>query len=395
MTDTGWSKLEVRQCQNPKDADLDSYKEDLGDRNLVNLFSGSVTVHVKNLYTQPVGDLEVHKTVIGEDPNTTTPFHFRVTLDGQTTDPDTQQPISGSDITGTYGGMTFQNGVADFTLTHGQSVTANRLPAGLTYTVIETPVEGYTTVWTGQNGTITKNIVAQAKCVNEKLPVIASTGSLSITKTVTGEGDPEKAWTFSVTLKDEAGADLNGSFSYSGSKTGTLTSGETIRIKHGETVTISGIPAGTQYEVTEAEANQNGYETTASGIQGNITENTTAQAMFTNMKKDGGNEIPDLTGSLSITQTVTGEGDPEKSWTFSVTLKDGTGADLNGNFSYLGSKTGTLTSGGTIQLKHGETVTISGIPAGIQYLVVEAEANQDGYETTVLLWYRPVTRSSL
>ena len=114
MTDTGWSKLEVRQCQNPKDADLDSYKEDLGDRNLVNLFSGSVTVHVKNLYTQPVGDLEVHKTVIGEDPNTTTPFHFRVTLDGQTTDPDTQQPISGSDIMGTYGGMTFQNGVADF-----------------------------------------------------------------------------------------------------------------------------------------------------------------------------------------------------------------------------------------------------------------------------------------
>ena len=63
----------------------------------------------------------------------------------------------------------------------------------------------------------------------------------------------------------------------------------------------------------EAEANQNGYETTVTGAQGNIIENATAQAMFTNEKKDGGGGgVSDLTGSLSITQTVTGEGDPEK-----------------------------------------------------------------------------------
>ena len=280
--------------------------------------------------------------------------------------------------------MTFQNGVADFTLTHGQTVTASRLPAGLTYTVTEEASEEYTAIWTGQNGTIQTNAVAQVHCINEKNEDSVPAGNLSITKTVTGEGDREKAWTFSVTLKDGTGADLSGSFAYSGSKTGTLTSGGTIQLKHGETVTISGIPAGTQYLVTEAEANQNGYETTVTGAQGNIIENATAQAMFTNEKKDGGGGgVSDLTGSLSITQTVTGEGDPEKAWTFSVTLKDKSGADLNGSFSYLGSKTGTLTSGGTFQLKHEETVTISGIPAGTQYLVTEAEANQDGYQTTV------------
>ena len=383
MTDVGWSKLEIRQCQNPKDSDLDSHKEDLGSRNLVNLFSGSVTVHVKNLYTQPAGDLRVSKIVTGENPDTTTAFHFRVTLTGESTDPDTQQPISGSDIAGTYGGMTFQNGVADFTLTHGQTVTASRLPAGLTYTVTEEASEEYTAIWTGQNGTIQTNAVAQVHCINEKNEDSVPAGNLSITKTVTGEGDREKAWTFSVTLKDGTGADLSGSFAYSGSKTGTLTSGGTIQLKHGETVIISGIPAGTQYLVTEAEANQDSYQTTASGTQGNIMEDADAQAMFINEKKDGGDGgVSDPTGNLSINKTVTGEGDREKYWTFSVTLKDSTGADLSGSFAYSGSKTGALTSGGTIQLKHGETVIISGIPAGTQYLVTEAEANQDGYQTT-------------
>ena len=137
-------------------------------------------------------------------------------------------------------------------------------------------------------------------------------------------------------------------------------------------------------EVTEAEANQDGYQTTTGGTQGNIMEDADAQAMFINEKKDGGDgEVSDPTENLSITKTVTGEGDREKAWTFSVTLKDSTGADLSGSFAYSGSKTGTLTSGGTIQLRHGETVIISGIPAGTQYLVTEADANQDGYQTTV------------
>ena len=121
------------------------------------------------------------------------------------------------------------------------------------------------------------------------------TGNLSITKTVTGEGDPEKAWTFSVTLKDETGADRSGSFSYSGSKTGTLTSGGTFQLKHEETVTISGIPAGTQYLVTEAEANQDGYQTTVTGAEGMIQEGVLSTAVFINdwSKSTTTPEIPD------------------------------------------------------------------------------------------------------
>ena len=66
--------------------------------------------------------------------------------------------------------------------------------------------------------------------------------------------------------------------------------------------------------MTEAEANQNGYETTVTGAQGNIIENATAQAMFTNEKKDGGGGgVSDLTGSLSITQNRYRRGGSRKS----------------------------------------------------------------------------------
>ena len=64
-----------------------------------------------------------------------------------------------------------------------------------------------------------------------------------------------------VTLKD--------SYEYTGTHAGTLLltpNGDgsysgTITLKHGESITIQDIPEGTLYEITEQEANQDGYET--------------------------------------------------------------------------------------------------------------------------------------
>ena len=52
--------------------------------------------------------------------------------------------------------MTFENGVATFTLRHGQSATAEDLPAGLGYTVVEhdANTNRYRTTYTGETGTI-------------------------------------------------------------------------------------------------------------------------------------------------------------------------------------------------------------------------------------------------
>lgn len=86
------------------------------------------------------GSLIVRKTVdaYGEKSRD---FEFTVTLSDKT-------------INGSYGEMTFKDGVAVFTLKHGESKTAGKLPTGISYTVKETPVKGYTSEVKNNEGTI-------------------------------------------------------------------------------------------------------------------------------------------------------------------------------------------------------------------------------------------------
>ena len=103
------------------------------------------------------GSLTVSKTVAGNDGDTSKSFHFTVTL-------------SNTSLSGTYGGMTFKNGVASFALKHGESKSASGLPVGVTYTVVEQEAnkDGYTTTATGTGGTITKDVTAEANFTNTK-----------------------------------------------------------------------------------------------------------------------------------------------------------------------------------------------------------------------------------
>ena len=57
-----------------------------------------------------------------------------------------------------------------------------------------------------------------------------------------------------------------------------------LTLKHNEKKTAIGLPADVHYEVTEAEANQNGYTTTAENASGIIVKDTTVVASFTNNK---------------------------------------------------------------------------------------------------------------
>ena len=82
------------------------------------------------------GDLSVSKTIAGDGADQTEKFTFTVTL-GDTS------------ISGTYGDMTFINGVATFQLGHGESAKATGLPAGLAYTVTEAN-KSYTVTSTGK-----------------------------------------------------------------------------------------------------------------------------------------------------------------------------------------------------------------------------------------------------
>ena len=218
------------------------------------------------------GNLTVSKTISGNAADSSKAFDFTVTL-GDTS------------INGTYGDMSFSNGVATFTLKGGESKTATNLPAGTTFTVAEADysADGYVTTKSGDTGTITDGQTATAAFTNTKNttpptpPVDPKFGNLTISKNVTGDlGDKTKYFTFKVEFN------VDGTFSYTGSKSGTITNGGTIQLKHGESITIVDIPAGTSYTVTES--GNSGYTVYASGDRGIISDGKTSTAKFTNTR---------------------------------------------------------------------------------------------------------------
>lgn len=119
-------------------------------------------IHLTNTPAQ-LGDLKVSKTVTGSG-STTQDFTFTVTLSDQ-------------NLNGTFGDMTFTNGVATFTLKHNESKTATGLNAGTTYTVTESNNAGYTVTKTGDTGTIEKDKIAEAAFTNYKSSGGGSGGS--------------------------------------------------------------------------------------------------------------------------------------------------------------------------------------------------------------------------
>ena len=101
------------------------------------------------------GSLMVTNTVSGSGGDQNKEFTFTVTLDQ-------------TDLSGTYGDMTFTNGVATFTLKHGESKTATGLPAGVSYTVEESNNSGYTVTKTNETGTIQTGSTVTAAFENYK-----------------------------------------------------------------------------------------------------------------------------------------------------------------------------------------------------------------------------------
>ena len=95
------------------------------------------------------GNLKLSNIVYTE--NADDEFTFTVTLDDNY-------------IGGTYGGMTFEDGVATVKLKGGESATATGLPTSLGYTVTKTDKDGYRFVeQTGNSGTISADNVAEAQ----------------------------------------------------------------------------------------------------------------------------------------------------------------------------------------------------------------------------------------
>ena len=169
---------------------------------------------------------------------------------------------------------------------------------------------------------------------------VSREGSLTVKKKVVG-GDSQREFGFTVALTDGDGEPISGTFG-EGENAVELTDGKaTFTLKDGEKKTITGLPVGARYAVTEDAAE--GYTTTADGAEGTVTEGG-ATAAFTNTYGTA-TEGRDVSTAGLFTKTLEGrdwaEGD-----SFQFTLTGDDGAPMPEG-SADGSKTVSVTAAGT------------------------------------------------
>ena len=142
-TESGWSKLLIRQCYQHDSGTGSSLKTDLQDQDITDLFSGTVTVRVAN---ERAEGLTIAKTVTGNTAPAGESYQIEICVEND------EKPISDSydtvSGTGKSDSITFTGGKATASLQAGESLTIFGLPNGASYTVTETQSQeqAYTTM---------------------------------------------------------------------------------------------------------------------------------------------------------------------------------------------------------------------------------------------------------
>lgn len=283
-------------------ASTEKYNIKISYGNLIGTIGEDNTVI--NVPERKYGGLTVSKTISGAGANPDDEFAFTVTL-------------SDTGITGAYGDLEFTDGVARFMLKGGESVTASELPAGTGYAVTENEVEGYISNVNGENGstatgTISADDIAFVAFHNfyegGRIDPNPEHGGFILSKTISGDGAVQTdEFAFTVTLDN---AEINGNYGDIDFINGVAA----FTLKGGESVTASGLPAGTGYTVTENDSK--GYAVTVNGestnsVTGIIKTDKFAEIAFNNYK--AGEPTPPAVG-IDITKTVRVTGDIIPDW---------------------------------------------------------------------------------
>lgn len=154
---------------------------------------------------------------------------------------------------------------------HFNLPTVEPTRSGYKFTGWNTKADGTGDIFTAETD------VTESMTVYAQWQPLAGSGNLTVSKTVTGNaGDTSKEFHFTVKMDTP----INGTYGDMSFTDGTAL----LTLKHNEKRTATGLPADVHYEVTEAEANQNGYTTTAENASGIIVKDTTVVASFTNNK---------------------------------------------------------------------------------------------------------------
>ena len=359
--------------------------------------SGTITAdgaEVTATNTRKVGKLSLTKKVnsIQDNESKDDEFTFTVTVYERLSGAYSTEKTAVDDTT-TSGVVTFTPNIdkriaestANVTVKADETVTILGLPVGATYTVTEdlsTRPEYEQVSIEPNTGTILEGETGVTVTATNK----KKDGSLTVTKTVElGEtknavsvyGLSEEEFTFTVELglgydgKPVIGTFGGVPFAAKADKPGSV---GTFTLKDGQSKTISGLPAGVSYTVTETANGK--YETSWTGETGKIPTGGTATVEAVNTRK---------TGSLKLTKTINDEIDQSKlvNKTYTFIIKSLTDKTLNGTFTLQNDENPPVAVGvaefenGTakVEVAAGETVTITGLPTGT-YNVTEDEVDQ-------------------
>ena len=292
------------------------------------------------------GSLTILKKLAGNAQEADKLFTFRVDLQDVT-------------ITGTYGDVEFDRGIATIQLKGGESKTIEGLPVGTIYKVEEDNYtsDGYETTSINEEGTINEHSPAIAEFTNTR----NTYGDLIVHKRLAGNAaNRDQRFLFTVTLSDTTISDKFGDMVF---ENGVAK----FELKGGEKLQATGLPNGLTYTVSEKDYTDEGYITTKYNNTGTIVGNEEITVTFVNERN--------ATGSLIISKKLDGnDPNPEDKFKFTIEL---TGKPVNGNYSgviFTDNKA-------TLELKGGESKQIDGLPNGITYTVLEDSYREQGYFT--------------
>lgn len=343
--------------------------------------------------TRNVGNLTVAKTLTGTAPDATKAFGFEVTLANGT------MPVDGTYACEATGGkaqsaITFTGGKAALTLLGGQSLTILGIYAGTAYTVTEADESADAYVPTPLSRVLSGTI---AIATAEETSTVAAFSNhrdattLTVRKTLAGNAaDTNKAFVMTITLSGSGNVQVDRTYpceSGSAVSSVTFTNGlATVSLKGGQWITITDIPVGTTYHITEADYTADGYLTT---YLPDADPHTLTGAGSTVTVVNTRNTY----GALVVSKSVAGAAvDLNKAFTFGLALRRSDTLSIDGVYvcertnsvtGNITTETLTITGGeGSLTLKADESLAIPGILTGTAYTLTEADYRAEGYFPT-------------
>lgn len=208
-------------------------------------------------------------------------------------------------------------------------------------------------------------------------------GSIAITKEISNStnNDSNREFQFKVTVYDSTFSGEHGD----GVKfTVNETNGESVgyvTVKTGNTVTVKGIPVGTQYKVEEVLTDEQKlmYQSTiSSNAQGIIELDNNGNPKKVSVTATNNH----LRGKLEISKQIFINGavkTTDEKFPITITLKDADKRAVSGDFKAeipAGSKAQTVTVADgklNLNIKSGETILLTNLPAGATYTVSETD----------------------